>query len=156
VLQKEWRKNNHGRAALAVTGAFKVPTLRNVELTGPYMHNGSLLTLEEVVDFYFRGGNFNNPEHFSVLVNPQANRWTAQDKADLVAFLKSLTDERVRWERAPFDHPQLAIPHGHDTLPATANHKEASDLFLVLPAVGQKGRSADLGPLQAFENYLAP
>jgi len=39
-------------------GAFKIPTLRNVELTAPYFHNGGEDTLEEVVDFYFRGGNF--------------------------------------------------------------------------------------------------
>jgi len=39
-------------------GAFKIPTLRNVALTAPYFHNGGEDTLEEVVDFYFRGGNF--------------------------------------------------------------------------------------------------
>src|SRR2546422_8026734 len=39
-------------------GAFKAPGLRNVELTGPYMHNGGMATLEQVVDFYSRGGDF--------------------------------------------------------------------------------------------------
>jgi len=43
---------------LAADGAFKIPTLRNVELTAPYFHNGGEDTLEDVVDFYFRGGNF--------------------------------------------------------------------------------------------------
>ena len=44
---------------VADAGAFRVPTLRNIELTGPYMHNGSLLTLEAVVEFYSRGGDYN-------------------------------------------------------------------------------------------------
>ena len=153
VLQTELRKKNQGRAFLAVNGAFKVPSLRNVELTGPYMHNGSLLSLEQVVDFYFRGGNFNNPAHFTKTVFAQPNRLDALQKADLVAFLKSLTDERVRWERAPFDHPSLSIPHGHEPL---ANGKQAADLFINLPAIGQSGRDASLGPLQAFEAYLQP
>src|SRR5262249_51927629 len=43
---------------VAVDGAFKVPSLRNVELTGPYFHNGGMATLEQVVDFYTRGGGF--------------------------------------------------------------------------------------------------
>ncbi len=46
----------------AVKGAFKTPGLRNVELTGPFMHNGGMATLEQVVEFYNRGGNFENPE----------------------------------------------------------------------------------------------
>ena len=45
------------RPRVAVDGSFKVPTLRNVELTGPYFHNGGYATLEQVVDFYSRGGN---------------------------------------------------------------------------------------------------
>ncbi len=153
ILQAELKKRNQGRLMSATKGAFKVPSLRNVELTGPYMHNGSLLTLEQVVDFYFRGGNFQNPEHFAKLVFPQPNRIDAQQKADLIAFLKSLTDERVRWEKAPFDHPELAIPHGHDTM---ANGKLATDLMLTLPAIGKQGRDANLGPLLPFEAYLQP
>ena len=153
ILQTELKKHNQGRLMSATKGAFKVPSLRNVELTGPYMHNGSLLTLEQVVDFYFRGGNFQNPEHFAKLVFPQPNRIDAQQKADLIAFLKSLTDERVRWEKAPFDHPELVIPHGHDTL---ANGKLATDLMLTLPAIGKQGRDANLGPLLPFDAYLQP
>jgi cytochrome c peroxidase len=46
----------------AVQGTFKVPALRNVELTAPYFHNGGQLTLRQVVDFYGRGGDFANAE----------------------------------------------------------------------------------------------
>jgi cytochrome c peroxidase len=154
ALQAELHKLKQGKALVAVKGAFKVPSLRNVELTGPYMHNGSLLTLEQVVDFYFRGGNFKNTAHFATLVFPQPV--TAKEKTDLVAFLKSLTDERVRWERAPFDHPQLIVPHGHSANADPQNLKQAQDLFLTVPAIGKNGRDSTLGPLKAFHSYLQP
>lgn len=154
VLTAELEKRNDGRALAAVNGAFKVPTLRNVELTGPYMHNGSLLTLEQVVDFYFRGGNFSNAHHFATLVFPQTI--SATEKTDLIAFLKSLTDERVRWERAPFDHPGLKIPHGHKENAGRQDPELAQDLFLNVPAIGKNGRDAALGPLKPFQNYLRP
>lgn len=69
-------------------GKFKVPTLRNVELTGPYMHNGSIQTLEEVVE-HFNLGGVGHPNQ-SEKVKPL--NLTSQEKSDLVAFLKSLTD----------------------------------------------------------------
>ena len=68
---------------------FKMPTLRNVSLTAPYMHDGSLQTLESVVAHYDSGGK-SHPNK-SVLVRPLG--LTATEKADLVAFLRSLTDE---------------------------------------------------------------
>ena len=68
-------------------GAFKTPTLRNVSQTAPYMHDGSLATLEEVVDFYNRGGV--RQSNRSKLIQPLS--LTDQQKADLVAFLRSLT-----------------------------------------------------------------
>lgn len=68
---------------------FKTPSLRNVALTAPYMHDGSLRRLEDVVDFYDRGG-IPNP-----LLDPRIRplALTAQDKADLVDFLESLTGD---------------------------------------------------------------
>jgi len=154
VLRAELQRFQQGRLITAVDGAFKTPSLRNVELTGPYMHNGSLLTLEQVVDFYFRGGNVNNLHHFATLVFPQG--FSDSDKAALVVFLKSLTDERVRWERAPFDHPEIRIPHGHD-IPATPGSSLlASDQFITVPAVGRNGRSRALGPLMPFHTQLEP
>ena len=86
-------------------GRFRSPSLRNVELRAPYMHNGRFKTLEEVVDFYDRGGDFPG---FSRNGRLRALRLSAQQKADLVAFLKRpLTDSRVAAETAPFDRPML-------------------------------------------------
>lgn len=67
---------------------FKVPTLRNVSITGPYMHDGSIGTLEEVVEHYNSGGK--NHPHRSNLIQPL--NLTEGEKADVVAFLNSLTD----------------------------------------------------------------
>lgn len=68
---------------------FKVPTLRNIELTAPYMHDGSFSTLEEVVEHYNSGGK-NHPNK-SDLIQPLD--LSKREKNDLIAFLKSLTDE---------------------------------------------------------------
>ncbi|MFT6355888.1 MAG: cytochrome c peroxidase [Saprospiraceae bacterium] len=68
---------------------FKVPSLRNIELTAPYMHDGSMVSLEEIVDHYNSGGK-NNPQK-SNLIRPL--NLTDSDKNDLVNFLKTLTDE---------------------------------------------------------------
>lgn len=67
---------------------FKVPTLRNIALTAPYMHDGSFLTLNEVVEHYNKGG-FGHPNK-SGLVKPLG--LTDSEKEQLIAFLKSLTD----------------------------------------------------------------
>ncbi len=66
---------------------YKTPTLRNVALTAPYMHNGSLATLADVVEFYDRGGVPN--EQSDPLLRPLG--LSERDKRDLVAFLESLT-----------------------------------------------------------------
>jgi cytochrome c peroxidase len=68
-------------------GAFKTPTVRNVALTGPYMHDGSEKTLEDVVEFYNKGG-IKNPT-LDEKIKPL--NLTAQEKADLVEFMKALT-----------------------------------------------------------------
>jgi cytochrome c peroxidase len=136
----------------AVDGAFKTPTLRNVELTGPYFHNGAYSTLEQVVDFYNRGGNVRrtstgdttgydkNSSNFDAEVMPIG--LSDAEKAALVAFLKSLTDDRVRFEKAPFDHPSLKVPNGHkgdNTTVQSTDGVKAIDEFLALPAVGAAG-----------------
>lgn len=69
-------------------GKFKVPTLRNVEVTAPYMHDGSLTTLEDVVDHYAGGGK-GHPNQSSTIHRFDL---TDEERADLIAFLKSLTD----------------------------------------------------------------
>ncbi len=71
-------------------GRFKTPTLRNVAVTAPYMHDGSLKTLEEVVEFYDRGGEAN--DFLDGGIRPL--RLTEQEKKDLVEFLESLTSPR--------------------------------------------------------------
>ncbi|MCX6622151.1 MAG: cytochrome-c peroxidase [Acidobacteria bacterium] len=71
-------------------GSFKTPCLRNVSETAPYMHDGSLRTLKQMVDFYAGGGNSNpylDPEIKKI-------RLTGRDRGDLVEFLGSLTGER--------------------------------------------------------------
>jgi len=71
-------------------GSFKTPTLREVARTAPYMHDGSLATLEEVIEFYDRGGN-RNPGLDAEL---RPLRLTPAEKQALVAFLRSLTGVR--------------------------------------------------------------
>ena len=75
-------------------GAFKTPTLRDIELTAPYMHNGLYNTLEEVVDHYDRGGDVKT--NLSPNMGPLG--LTEQEKKDLVAFMKSLTGPALRVE----------------------------------------------------------
>ena len=188
-------------------GAFKAPPLRNVELTGPYFHTGSYLTLRQVVDFYLRAGDFpvtNADSRDPNLVNVQAQVFgfassealaTAADanlgfligsfadalpdtdfiygpmpdtdhpltpepayltleevKNALVTFLLALTDPRVKFERAPFDRPEIFVPidgaapentTGRDALIANPT------MFQRVPAVGALGSVA---PVPAFLN----
>jgi cytochrome c peroxidase len=70
-------------------GAFKTPTLRDVANTAPYMHDGSLKTLKEVVDFYAGGGN-SNPELDKEI---RVIQLSGRERSDLVEFLQSLTGE---------------------------------------------------------------
>lgn len=98
-------KGNTGIAELTERpedmGRFKAPSLRNVEVTAPYMHDGSIATLEDVIDHYAAGGRTisygpyagvgrDNPLKSSFVPGFEV---TGQEKADLIAFLKSLTDE---------------------------------------------------------------
>jgi cytochrome c peroxidase len=73
--------------------AFKVPGLRNVALTAPYMHNGVFKTLEQVIDFYDRGGAAGlGIQVASQTLSPTPLKLTGEEKRDLVAFLQALTD----------------------------------------------------------------
>ncbi|HMS41121.1 MAG TPA: cytochrome c peroxidase, partial [Pyrinomonadaceae bacterium] len=86
-------------------GRFKSPSLRNLELRAPYMHNGRFATIEEVVEFYNRGGDF-TAANKDPRVRPLG--LSVQQRADLVAFLKRpMTDLRVKDELPPFDRPRL-------------------------------------------------
>jgi cytochrome c peroxidase len=145
---------------IARGGFFKAPQLRNVALTAPYFHNGSQLTLEQVVEFYNRGGDFNTVEEVKYM-DPDIELLglTAQEKIDLVDFLRNgLTDPRTVAQSAPFDHPQLFTPNGHpqsaNGYPITPDPKHpdrATDQLMEVPAVGAKGGK----PLPTFlENLL--
>ena len=89
--------------APADVGKFKAPTLRNIAVTAPYMHDGSIPTLEGVLDHYAAGGRAipSGPHAGNGHDNPNKDpliggfALSAQDRDDLIAFLKSLTDEAV-------------------------------------------------------------
>ena len=74
---------------------FKTPSLRNIALTAPYMHDGRFKTLEEVIDHYNIGAKNSATIEFLMQYNlqPGGLSLSAQSKADLIAFLKTLTDE---------------------------------------------------------------
>ena len=76
-------------------GAFKTPTIRNVALSAPYMHDGSQKTLEEVVEWYDRGGH---PNPYLSKDIRKLNL-TDQEKKDIVAFMKALTSDFPKVER---------------------------------------------------------
>jgi cytochrome c peroxidase len=76
--------------------SFKTPTLRNIALTAPYMHNGVYTTLEEVIDFYNKGGGAGlGYELPNQTLSPDKLELTETEKKDLIAFLHTLTDTIV-------------------------------------------------------------
>jgi len=95
VAWRDGRLTDQGRFPVSANdrdhGAFKTPTLREVARTAPYMHDGSLSTLEDVIDFYSDGGRPN--PNLDPDIRPR--NFTAEEKSALVAFLRSLTG-RVR------------------------------------------------------------
>ena len=116
-----------------VAGTFKTPQLRNVEFNGPYFHTGGKGTLRQVIDFYDDGGNFPNMT-LAPLIRPLA--LTEAQKKALIAFLVSLTDERVRFQQAPFDHPELVVPAGQDA--------SGNDINTTVAAVGAAGATTPI------------
>jgi cytochrome c peroxidase len=107
-------------------GAFKAPTLRNIAVTAPYMHDGSVATLEEVVDIYVAGGRYIPPGEPNAgdgrendfkdgLVFFQEDVVTEQDKQDLIAFFESLTDEEF------LTNPKLSDPFTLNACPGDCN-----------------------------------
>jgi hypothetical protein len=155
--------DNHppANSRAAVNGAFKTPSLRNVELTGPYMHNGSMSTLEQVVEFYNRGGNFVNNEGDPDIgpIGLQLQPPSTHTKAELVAFLKALTDPRVKAQSAPFDHPSLLLSTGatgneNAVQPSSPGSTQAKDDSTVIPQVGKNGSL--VFTIKPFDAGLAP
>ena len=142
---------------IVADGAFKTPGLRNIELTAPYFHNGGMLTLEQVVEFYNRGGDFANFNMNNLDLDITPLNLTAEEKAALVVFLKAMTDERVRYEQAPFDHPELFVSNGaigdQKRVLNDGTGKAAMDTLHV-PQVGKGGRTA--APANFLRTPLVP
>lgn len=157
-----WTPPDPKTSRVVADGTFKTPSLRNIALTQPYFHNGSRFTLEQVVEFYNRGGDRrgHDDDDSSGLsgdaednggktnMHPGIKKLglSPSEIADLVDFLRhGLTDSRVACDQAPFDHPSLKLHNGHDgdtntVKPADAAHPYlAKDLYVELPAVGKNG-----------------
>jgi hypothetical protein len=180
-------------------GAFKAPQLRNVELTGPYFHTGSVLTLRQVVDFYMRGGDFpitnaeGRDQHivdieaqafgfgttriasnggpipdvpfadalpdtdFQYGPMPDTNHNLTPEyatreeaKVALVKFLLALTDPRVKYEKAPFDRPEMFVP-----VDGTAPDNTAGRLGLLLdPRFRHITAIGEVGHPDPLPNFL--
>jgi cytochrome c peroxidase len=144
-----------------VMGAFKAPGLRNAELTGPYFHNGGKGTLWQVVDFYDRGGDFANDNLPDLDPDIGPIGFTTNEKNGLLAFLLGLTDERVRWERAPFDHPSLCFASGHQgnevsVVESSPGSGKARDNIATpcLSAIGKNGAPSPLVPFLNLNPFL--
>lgn len=142
-----------------IEGAFKIPSLRNVALTAPYFHNGDALTLRQVIELYSRGGNVAPiMQRDGTPIEPLGVPVLTEEEIDaLVAFLEALTDERVLYRRAPFDHPQIFVPNGHPgdwSYVLDVNQDGfADDLMVEIPAVGAEGGA----PLPGFlEGLFGP
>ncbi|RUP31019.1 MAG: di-heme enzyme, partial [Curvibacter sp.] len=105
-------------------GQYRAPTLRNIEVTAPYMHDGSVATLQEVIALYAEGGRLitQGPDAGdgrasplkSALLHPRA--LSRQDQADLLAFLKTLTDHRFLRDPRHAD-PFQSTPSGNRRTP---------------------------------------
>jgi hypothetical protein len=107
--------------------------------------------LEQVIDFYARGGDVPGAPALPAQIIPVP--LSQSDRGALVAFLKALSDDRVRFERAPFDHPELCVPVGYEVAPPPDPEfpHSALDLWAGIPAVGRVGNAV---PLQTFEELL--
>jgi cytochrome c peroxidase len=135
-------------------GSFKTPSLRNIALTEPYMHNGRFVSLRQVLDFY----SFDNPDLIPAdqIYNPdlhpdmgrlplnddgviaggdggKINLVQIQDAESLLFFLLCLTDPRVQYEKAPFDHPSITVVNGF------SNANPESEFAFEVSAVGAAG-----------------
>ena len=143
---------------VAVDGAFKTPSLRNLEFTGPYFHNGGKSTLMQVVDFYNRGGDFGDVNRANLDRGITPLNLSEADKQDLVAFLLALSDDRVRYRKAPFDHPSLCVPQGHKVGDSGALLQDGStgngvDNTECIGAVGAGGASSGLKPFLNLDPF---
>lgn len=134
-------------------GNFKAPTVRGVELTAPFFHNGGQLTLLQVVDFYNRGGDFFNENITDLDPDIEPLGLTLPEEQAIVAFMLTTTDSRVKFHRAPFDHPSLTISYGSPGGGVVTDDGtgQSVDNFITIPAVGSMGYQQ---PLCTFQENI--
>ncbi|MFK8005690.1 MAG: cytochrome c peroxidase [Saprospiraceae bacterium] len=98
-------------------GVFKTPTLRNIEVTGPYMHDGRFETLEEVVDFYSEGLQSHPNSFFNWMSDPTGLDFSDEEKLNLVNFMKTLTDDNYltneKWSNPFIEEAPNAVQDPH-------------------------------------------
>ena len=128
-------------------GKFKPPTLRNVGVTAPYMHDGSIATLEEVIDHYAAGGRTISDGEFAGVGKDSPSKngslirgftITPQQKADLVEFLKALTDDEF------LANPRLSDPFQPVGCPGDCNFDGRIDVDELITAVNVSLGSSSL------------
>jgi hypothetical protein len=118
------------------------------------MHNGGMKSLEEVVEFYARGADFFHANIQDLAPGVQGIpilQNNPEGIAAVVEFMKHLTDERVRIQAAPFDHPELLLPDG----PAEVTTLAALDRVVVLPATGRNGGAPFTDFVTVLQNGLS-
>jgi cytochrome c peroxidase len=114
--KNEYPQNDEGLSRIthqkSDNGKFKIPSLRNVMLTAPYMHDGSIATIEEVIDMYANGGrsinygNYKGDGRLHQNKNKLITGFTlsVKEKQDLIEFLTSLTDSSIFYKQS-FQNP---------------------------------------------------
>ena len=124
-------------------GKFKAPSLRNIALTAPYMHDGSIATLDEVIDHYSSGGRTiqNGPNAGVGADNPNKSEFvkrfdlSAQERTDVLEFLKSLTDTSVLVDPALSDPFVPATTRSRIAIPRYVLHGEVVRVYAEAGAV---------------------
>jgi len=118
-------------------GKFKAPTLRNIAVTGPYMHDGSVKSLEGVVDHYSSGGRTvkGGPNAGVGAENPNKSEFikrfalSRQEKADLISFLKSLTDQRLLTDPTLSDPRKVNLTRAAPGRPRFVVHGQVANVY---------------------------
>ncbi len=133
-------------------GKFRIASLRNVELTAPYFHNGSAATLQDVIDFYNRGGDYHLNQAPSLL--PRGYTQTEIDA--LVALLRTLTDPRIAAGVQPFDRPTLGSQNGRlVTSIGSGTSGAQGELVAVAPFAPRLGEAGFLFAIQGVTPGVA-
>jgi cytochrome c peroxidase len=155
---------------VTVDGSFKTPTLRNIGLTPPYFHYGGYSDLRSVMEFYNRGASHRSKSKVDPAYTGDTSGTgplgrdtipvagpdfgtnidrfirplglSSEELDAVVAFMLSLTDERVRCDSAPFDHPELRVPNGSSKTDRDGDGM-ADDVMALIPATGAGGYQAD-------------